>query len=62
MNRLIRFDNGSWVMDSMAYKFQANTDYTLYRAQRGGCELTGPDFEEAEKVFEIEINKWFMEE
>lgn len=60
MSRKMYFDTGSWVLGD--YRFLCNSDYTLYRAQRGGCELTGTDFEEAEKIFEREINKWFTEE
>lgn len=54
------FDNGNWVIDE--YRFSPNADYTLARGTWKGCELTGPRFEEAEKIFDREISKWFVEE
>ena len=57
--RPMKFVNGLWVIGD--YRFTANSDYTLARGTKEGCELVGPDLEEGRKVFEREIDKWFME-
>lgn len=41
------------------YAFSVDPDYSVVRAQRNRCELVGKQFDEAKKIFEVEIENFF---